>query len=356
MRRLLTLAAATAALLITAAPALACGGLIGPNGAVNLLRTTTFAGYHDGVEHYVTAFEFAGGGGAFGSIVPLPGVPTDVERGGDWTLQRLIRETDPGARGRVRRARRRGAAEERRGAARDQDRRARHHRPAGRRRRGRPVGHDHGFRLPPDAPEVLDFYAKRSPIFMAAALRRRRGRRARPGRRRRHAGPPDHPDRQPVGPAAHPRPRQDAAETGPGRRLPADRRAAGAAARPTGDLGTPGLSLDHSDAGQRRACSPTCGRTRAWSGSRQTAWLTKIGIDAAAGAAALRPGHRRVRPGRAVAAVDAGFDAVRPDAGPAESAIVDLLLGLALGLLAGVAARSASWRAAGRRPAAAPAR
>ena len=41
-------------------------GLIGPNGAVNLLRTTTFAGYHDGEEHYVTAFQFAGGGGAFG--------------------------------------------------------------------------------------------------------------------------------------------------------------------------------------------------------------------------------------------------------------------------------------------------
>ena len=39
----------------------ACGGLIGPNGAVNLLRTTTLAGYHDGVEHYVTSFQFAGG-------------------------------------------------------------------------------------------------------------------------------------------------------------------------------------------------------------------------------------------------------------------------------------------------------
>ncbi len=56
----LSLVAATAAALITAAPALACGGLIGPNGAVNLLRTTTFAGYTDGVEHYVTSFEFAG--------------------------------------------------------------------------------------------------------------------------------------------------------------------------------------------------------------------------------------------------------------------------------------------------------
>ena len=58
-------------LAIGAAPVLACGGLIGPNGAVNLLRTTTLAGYHDGQEHYITAFEFAGGGGAFGSLTPV---------------------------------------------------------------------------------------------------------------------------------------------------------------------------------------------------------------------------------------------------------------------------------------------
>src|SRR4026207_2298551 len=80
---------------LSAAPALACGGLIGPNGAVNLLRTTTFAGYHDGVEHYVTAFQFEGGGGAVGSSPPPPGRPSKVEKGGDWTLQRLIRETNP---------------------------------------------------------------------------------------------------------------------------------------------------------------------------------------------------------------------------------------------------------------------
>jgi hypothetical protein len=29
---------------------------------------------------------------------------------------------------------------------------------------------EHGFRLPPDAPEVLDFYASRSPIFLAAVF------------------------------------------------------------------------------------------------------------------------------------------------------------------------------------------
>jgi hypothetical protein len=163
--------AATAALLITAAPALACGGLIGPNGAVNLLRTTTFAGYHDGVEHYVTAFEFAGGGGAFGSITPLPDIPSDVERGGDWTLQRLVLETDPPE---FEAFRALGGAE----AAADEAEvllettidalditilRG----------GGDEVGlwaKNHGFRLPPDAPEVLDFYAERSPIFMAAAF------------------------------------------------------------------------------------------------------------------------------------------------------------------------------------------
>lgn len=84
MRRLAAAIAATlTSLVIASAPVAACGGLIGPNGAVNLLRTTTFAGYHDGVEHYVTAFEYAGGGGEFGSITPLPGVPSSVEKGGD---------------------------------------------------------------------------------------------------------------------------------------------------------------------------------------------------------------------------------------------------------------------------------
>jgi hypothetical protein len=170
MRRIgIILPATLLGLLLTAGPTLACGGLIGPNGAVNLLRTTTFAGYHNGMEHYITAFQFAGGGGAFGSITPLPAVPTSVEKGGDWTLQRLIRETSPQllfAADSVR-AVSAGGAEELmkvridalditvlRGGAAD-------------------IGtwaSDHGFRLPPDAPEVLDFYAARSQIFLAAAF------------------------------------------------------------------------------------------------------------------------------------------------------------------------------------------
>jgi hypothetical protein len=172
MRRLFAgLAALVAASLAYAQPAAACAGLIGPNGAVNLLRTTTFAGYHDGVEHYVTSFQFAGGSGQFGSLVPLPGIPTTVERGGDWTLQRLIRETNPpkaifratagplGAQGadavvlqQVKIDALDVTVLQGGGAA---------------------VGKwatEHGFRLPPDAPETLDFYAARSPIFLAAVF------------------------------------------------------------------------------------------------------------------------------------------------------------------------------------------
>src|SRR4029453_10803510 len=67
----------------------------GPAGPGQLARTPTLAGWHDGVEHYLTSFTYAGGGARFGSIVPLPGIPSDVRKGGEWTLQRLVRETHP---------------------------------------------------------------------------------------------------------------------------------------------------------------------------------------------------------------------------------------------------------------------
>jgi len=172
MRRFVAaLAAAPLILLVAAGPILACGGLIGPNGSVNLLRTTTFAGYHDGVEHYVTAFTFAGGGGKFGSIIPLPGIPTSVERGGDWTLQRLILETTP------QRAFATAQPAPNESSGGDAEVLLQTKVDAlditvlkgG----GAAVGAwvtEHGFRLPPDAPEVLDFYADRSPIFLAASF------------------------------------------------------------------------------------------------------------------------------------------------------------------------------------------
>jgi hypothetical protein len=161
--------AAGALVLFAAAsgPAGACGGLVGENGTIQLVRTTTLAAYHDGVERYVTSFEFTGEGEEVGSIIPLPDIPTDVERGGDWTLQRLAQEVAP------------PAPEAALEAAADS---------AGRadilletqidalditilRGGGDEVGAwalDNGFFLSPDAPEVLDFYAERSPIFMAA--------------------------------------------------------------------------------------------------------------------------------------------------------------------------------------------
>jgi hypothetical protein len=154
---------------VAAAPALACGGIFSKNGEVNLTRTTTLAGYLDGVEHYVTAFEFAGGGGEFGSIIPLPGIPTNVEKGGEWTLQRLVREVEPPRRVALESdsavSLAAGTAEvllEKRIDALDL---------TVLRGGAQAVGEwatQHGFLLTPDAPEVLDFYARRSPIFLAA--------------------------------------------------------------------------------------------------------------------------------------------------------------------------------------------
>jgi hypothetical protein len=161
------IAAGVIALITVAGPAWACGGLIGANGTVNLGTTTTLAAYVGGIEHYITGFSFAGAGGEFGSIVPLPDVPTKVEKAGDWTLQRLQIEVQPPEL-------RFAVAEAGTAALTSADvileaevdslditvlRGG-----------SRAVGvwaADHGFRLPPDTPEVLDFYAARSPIFMA---------------------------------------------------------------------------------------------------------------------------------------------------------------------------------------------
>ena len=96
VNKLVPTAAATLALFLTQAlPAAACGGLIAPNGAIRLDRATTLVEWHNGVEHYLTSFSYHGEASSFGWIVPLPAVPVKVEEGGDWTLQRLFRETHP---------------------------------------------------------------------------------------------------------------------------------------------------------------------------------------------------------------------------------------------------------------------
>ncbi len=169
-RRVCTAVLSFGLVLLLAGPALACAGVFDPNGAVKLGRTVTFAGHHDGVEHYVTAFKYSGGGGEFGSVVPLPGMPSKVEKGGEWTLQRLLQETAPPQ-----------AFAGEAAAVRSSDQSAEE---VYKTRidalditvlkgGGDSVGvwaADHGFRLPPDTPEVLDFYAARSPYFMAAVF------------------------------------------------------------------------------------------------------------------------------------------------------------------------------------------
>lgn len=307
MRRLILLPAVLLALLATAGPTLACGGLIGPNGAVNLLRTTTFAGYHDGVEHYVTSFEFAGGGGAFGSITPLPGIPTDVEKGGDWTLQRVLLETSPlvGGADLLRAAAAPAASAEelmkvridaldvtvlRGGAA--------------------AIGAwatDHGFRLPPDAPEVLDFYAQRSPIFLAAAFdadaAAERGQQVGDGTPVHVTIPTDNPW-VPLRILA-------LGKTG-GERVEADvflltDRAPALLPRPTGGNG---IRLDHSAAASDGLLADLrSDRGMEWVPS--SAWLTKVTVDA--GAAQL--GYDLAidaSGGGAPSRIDAGFDLLNP--------------------------------------------
>ena len=154
-----------------------CGGLIGENGTISLVRTTTLAAYHDGIERYVTSFEFTGEGAELGSIVPLPDVPTKVERGGDWTLQRLQQEVAPPAP--EARATTAFAADDAGGAEVILETKIDALDITILKGGGDEVGRwalDHGFFLTPDAPEVLDFYSERSPIFMAArfdATRRR---------------------------------------------------------------------------------------------------------------------------------------------------------------------------------------
>jgi hypothetical protein len=165
---LMALAAGTLSLIV-AAPAVACGGLIGPNGAVRLLHTTTLAAWHAGYEHYVTSFQFEGGGAEFGSIVPLPANPTKIEKAGAWTLQRLEREVQPPVRFADGVAA--GASAAASPAVVVQQTQIDALELTVLRGGGAAVGtwaKQNGFLLTPDAPEILDYYARQSPYFLAA--------------------------------------------------------------------------------------------------------------------------------------------------------------------------------------------
>ena len=169
MRKIVLVSALVACLSgIGSTVAWACGGLVNPNGTVSLVRTTTLAGYRWGVEHYITSFEFQGGGAKFGSIVPLPDIPSKVRRGGDWTLQRLAREVAPPQPTPAPTATATAAP---RDAEELYETEIDSVKITILRGGGDAVGRwakENGFALTPDAPEVLDHYAKMSKIFMAA--------------------------------------------------------------------------------------------------------------------------------------------------------------------------------------------
>jgi hypothetical protein len=96
LRKVVAAALASTAIVVTQfLPVAACGALVAPNGAIRLSRATTLVSWHAGVERYLTSFVYHGAATNFGWIVPLPAVPTKIEEGGAWTLQRLFRETHP---------------------------------------------------------------------------------------------------------------------------------------------------------------------------------------------------------------------------------------------------------------------
>jgi hypothetical protein len=167
MRRLFVLVVAALGLVaVGGSYAWACGSLVAPNGAVRLVRTTTLAAYHAGVEHYVTNFQFVSPKQSFGSIIPLPAAPTDVRRGGDWTLQRLEREVTPLS---LEAGSQRPAAAA--GVQVLQQVRIDALDVTVLRGGGTAVAAwtaRQGFALTPDTPAVLDFYSRRSPYFLAA--------------------------------------------------------------------------------------------------------------------------------------------------------------------------------------------
>jgi Uncharacterized protein conserved in bacteria (DUF2330) len=95
LKKIAALAMALGIFAVQSLPALACGGLIAPDGDVRLQKATTLIAWHNGIEHYLTTFAYQGSSTNLGWIVPLPAVPIQIQDGGAWTLQRLEREANP---------------------------------------------------------------------------------------------------------------------------------------------------------------------------------------------------------------------------------------------------------------------
>jgi hypothetical protein len=96
LRRLASIAVLSMCVLaVSSGAAFACGGLVAPGHAEVLEKATTLAAWHGGFEHYITGFRFTGSASSFGYIVPSPAVPSRIQKGGDWTLERLEREVTP---------------------------------------------------------------------------------------------------------------------------------------------------------------------------------------------------------------------------------------------------------------------
>ena len=255
-RWLFVMGSVAALLALGAAPALACGGLVGENGTIELVRTTTLAAYSDGVERYVTAFEFTGEGKEVGLDHPAPRRPTKVQRGGDWTLQRLALEVAPSA--------------PRGGAA--------HSLPPPTvsaevileveidalditvlRGGGDEVGAwatENGFLLTPGRPRDTRLLRRAEPGVHGCSLQRRTGRRARPAGGRQHPDHGDHPHRRSVGACSHPGPRRRSRKTHRSRRVRAHRRPSRRCL-----AGGTGLTLNRSEASQAIRCSTICAPT-----------------------------------------------------------------------------------------------
>ena len=196
--------------------------------------------------------------------------------------------------------------DERRGDPRDEDRRPRHHRAQGRRRRGRQVGARQ--RLPAHARRARGARLLRppQPDLHGRPVRRRPRRRARPDRRRRHADHADDPDRRSRGCRCG----SSASASTASELVEAD---VFLLTDDEPDLlaGGPGLSLDRSEPANDLAARRPALRRRAWSGCPSDMWFTYLQVDADGRATSTTTSPSRPTRPRSPTIADTGVDGLR---------------------------------------------